>query len=186
MGRHESHGEQAEARRHVRGSGDGVRRSPHADRFRCASRRSVQPFSAALPATAPSSSSTRRRIMTKQSVSSARAAQPARSVKPTKKTARSRRATEPSTASLRQIPEMDVEQAVRRNPYAARIARDGYSVHILRGRPRKGTETGPTVTKSVRLPPEVWSRLHERAEAAGIPLHALLRQALLAWLERVA
>ena len=32
---------------------------------------------------------------------------------------------------------------------------------------------GPTVTKSVRLPPEVWARLEEEARAGGIPLHAL-------------
>ena len=33
------------------------------------------------------------------------------------KTAPSGRATEPSAASLREMPEMDVEQAVRRNPF---------------------------------------------------------------------
>ncbi len=81
---------------------------------------------------------------------------------------------------------MDLSRAERRNPYAARIAREGYTVHVRRGRPRRGQETGPTVTKSVRLPPEVWERLQERARAEGKPLHALVRFALLAWLERVA
>ena len=37
--------------------------------------------------------------------------------KRTEKTAPSGRATEPSAASLREMPEMDVEQGVRRNPY---------------------------------------------------------------------
>ena len=52
---------------------------------------------------------------------------------------------EPSKASLREIPEVDFGTAkVRRNPYAARVAAEGI-VHVRRGRPRKGTETGPTV-----------------------------------------
>lgn len=93
---------------------------------------------------------------------------------------------EPSASSLREMPEMNFSRAERRNPYAARIDRDGYSVHVRRGRPRRGSETGPTVTKSVRLPPEVWAQLQERASAEGVPLHALLRAALIAWLERVA
>jgi hypothetical protein len=84
------------------------------------------------------------------------------------------------------MPEMDLTQASRRNPYAARIAREGYTVRLTRGRPRKGEEAGPTVTKSVRLPPEVWERLKERARVEGVPLHALLRAALLAWLEHAA
>jgi len=81
---------------------------------------------------------------------------------------------------------MDLSRAVRRNPYAARLAGEGYTVQVTRGRPRKGSETGPTITKSVRLPPEVWNRLQERARAEGVPLHALLRVALLTWLEQVA
>ena len=97
-----------------------------------------------------------------------------------------RRPREPSAGSLREMPEMDLSRAERRNPYAARLARDGYTVHVRRGRPRRGEETGPTVTKSVRLPPEIWARLEEEARAGGIPLHALVRSALLAWLERAA
>ncbi len=79
---------------------------------------------------------------------------------------------------------MDMTRAARRNPYAARIARDGYVVNVKRGRPPKGSEAGPTVTKSVRLPPEVWEQLEASARARGIALHALLRAALLAWLEQ--
>jgi len=121
--------------------------------------------------------------MAKPSVSSARARRRAPKGKRTKK---ARPAVEPSPQSLRELPEMDLGRAVRRNPYAERLAREGYTVHVTRGRPRKGEETGPTVTKSVRLPPEVWQRLEERARAQGMPLHALLRTALLAWLEQVA
>ena len=78
----------------------------------------------------------------------------------------------PSRASLR---EMNFDKAkVRRNPYALRIAAEGISIHVGRGRPRKGTETGPTVPRSVRFPARVWKNLEKRAKAEGIPLHAAL------------
>jgi len=86
----------------------------------------------------------------------------------------------PSRASLR---EMNFDKAkVRRNPYALRIAAEGISIHVGRGRPRKGTETGPTVPRSVRFPARVWRHLEKRAKAEGIPLHAALRAAVLAWI----
>jgi hypothetical protein len=51
---------------------------------------------------------------------------------------------EPSRASLRDIPEVNFDKAkVRRNPYALRVAAEGIAIHVGRGRPRKGTETGP-------------------------------------------
>lgn len=64
---------------------------------------------------------------------------------------RATKTREPSQASLREIPEVDFEHGgERRNPYAARIAAEG--IHVRRGRPTKGTETGPTVPRSVRVP----------------------------------
>src|SRR5437868_13738451 len=67
---------------------------------------------------------------------------------------------EPSRASLREMPEVNFDKGkVRRNPYALRIAAEGISIHAGRGRPRKGTETGPTVPRSVRFPPECGSIL---------------------------
>jgi hypothetical protein len=96
---------------------------------------------------------------------------------------KSRRASqEPSRASLREMPEVDFKTAkVTRNPYAARIAAEGISIHTARGRPRKGTETGPTVPKSVRFPAEVWKHLEQRAKRKGLTLHAALREAVLEW-----
>ena len=89
----------------------------------------------------------------------------------------------PSAQSLREIPEVDFSRAkVRRNPYAARIAEEGISVHLRRGRPAKGAETGPTIPRSVRFPEGVWKQLQRRAKAEGLPLHAALRAAVLAWL----
>jgi hypothetical protein len=89
----------------------------------------------------------------------------------------------PSRASLREMPEVNFDKArVRRNPYALRIAKEGISIHVGRGRPRKGTETGPTIPRSVRLPADVWTHLERRAKAQGMPLHAALRAAVLAWI----
>jgi hypothetical protein len=94
-----------------------------------------------------------------------------------------RKAEEPSRSSLREMPELDFKNArVRRNPYARRIAAEGISVQVDRGRPKKGTETGPTIPRSIRFPASVWRHLTRRAKAEGIPLHAALRAAVLAWL----
>src|SRR6266849_1864113 len=99
------------------------------------------------------------------------------------KKASSKKAREPTRASLREIPEVDFDKAkVRRNPYALRIAKEGISIHAGRGRPRKGTETGPTVPRSVRFPARVWRHLERRAKAQGMPLHAALRAAVVAWI----
>ncbi len=91
---------------------------------------------------------------------------------------------EPSRAALREMPEVDFGAAkVRRNPYAERIAAEGI-VHVRRGRPRKGEETGPTIPRSIRFPAPVWKRLEKRAKAKGITLHAALREAIIAWAGR--
>lgn len=92
----------------------------------------------------------------------------------------------PSRASLEAIPEVDFASAsVRKNRYAARIQKAGIVLQVGRGRPRREAETGPTVTKSVRLPPAVWAKLEKRARAEGIAVHALLRRAILELAERV-
>ena len=98
------------------------------------------------------------------------------------KKATGRKLRGPSRASLR---EMNFDKAkVRRNPYALRIAAEGISIHVGRGRPRKGTETGPTVPRSVRFLTRVWRHLEKRAKAEGIPLHAALRAAVMAWINK--
>jgi len=96
--------------------------------------------------------------------------------------ASSRETRAPSRSSLREIPELDFSKArVRRNPYAKRIAQEGISVHLSRGRPQRGMETGPTVPRSVRFPEHVWRHLERQAKAEGLTLHAALRAAVLAW-----
>jgi hypothetical protein len=92
-----------------------------------------------------------------------------------------RKPREPSKASLREIPEVDFTTAkVRGNPYAARVAVEGI-VHVRRGRPKKGTETGPTEPRSIRFPSPIWELLEKRAKAQGLTLHSALRAAILDW-----
>ena len=99
----------------------------------------------------------------------------------------SKKPQEPSRASLKEIPEIDLATAkVRRNPYAKRIAREGISIQTSRGRPRRGEETGPTVPRSIRFPDSIWRQIEKRAAAEGITLHAALRAAVLEWMARHA
>jgi len=94
---------------------------------------------------------------------------------------------EPSKASLKEMPQVDFSKArVRRNSHASRIAKEGITVQVGRGRPRKLTEVGGTSPRSVRFPDEVWEMLERRAKREGITLHAALREAILAWLKQAA
>lgn len=98
-----------------------------------------------------------------------------------------RKATEPSKASLHEIPEVNFATAkIRRNPYAARIAREGIEVQIGRGRRRKLLEGGETEPRSVRFLAAIWKRLEGTAKRKGLTLHAALRKAILEWLKAVA
>lgn len=60
---------------------------------------------------------------------------------------------EPTAASLRELPEVDVECfRVRRNPYAARIAREG----------RKVVHEGPRASSLADMPEPDFDRVHVR------------------------
>lgn len=84
-------------------------------------------------------------------------------------------------------PEVDfVGAKVRKNPYAARIAREGITVQVGRGRPTKLLEGGPTTPRSVRFSAEVWRRIEKEASKKGLTLHAALREAILEWLHHAA
>ena len=94
---------------------------------------------------------------------------------------------EPSKRSLEEMPEVDFTKArVRRNHHAARVAKDGITVQVGRGRPKKLDEVGGTSPRSVRFPEAVWKRIEARAKKKGITLHAALREAILAWVENAA
>src|SRR2546428_11169534 len=97
------------------------------------------------------------------------------------KKAKKRSAREPSAASLREIPEVDFSRVrVRRNPYAARIAREGIVIQVGRGRPKKMLEVGGTRPRSVRVPAAIWEAIPGRARAKGLTVHAALREAIMA------
>jgi hypothetical protein len=103
------------------------------------------------------------------------------------KMAKHRKHSEPSAASLAEIPEIDFSRVkVRRNPYAAKLAKDGIVLQVGRGRPKKILEVGGTRPRSVRFPDDVWKRLESRARAKRLSLHAALRMAILAWLKDAA
>jgi hypothetical protein len=97
------------------------------------------------------------------------------------------RPREPSRASLKEIPEIDFSRAkVRRNPYAKRIAQEGTTVQVGRGRPRRLLEVGGTEPRSIRFPEVIWKKLESRARRRGMTLHAALREAILEWLHDAA
>src|SRR5438093_747479 len=124
--------------------------------------------------------------MRRKSASSARGARPGMRGGDMKK-AKTRSQREPSAASLREIPEVDFSKSrIRRNPYAARVAREGLVVQIGRGRPRKLLEVGGTRPRSVRFSEVVWKQIEVVARARGLSVHAALREAILAWLGRAA
>ena len=89
------------------------------------------------------------------------------------KKAKKRSTREPSAASLREIPEVDFSRVkVRRNPYAARIAREGIVVQVGRGRPKRLLEVGGTRPRSVRFPDGIWKQIEKTARARGLTVHA--------------
>ena len=91
----------------------------------------------------------------------------------------------PSAASLREIPEVRFSRATaRKNPYAVRVAAEG--IQLVPGRPKKGSEKGATVPRSIRFPELVWRQIERLAKAEGLTLHAALRVAVLEWMRREA
>jgi len=94
------------------------------------------------------------------------------------KKTRARRYKEPSAASLRAIPPLDLATATSRpNPFIGRLATEA---RTRRGRPKRGTETGGSTTRGIRFSDSAWERLKQCAEAEGVSLHAYLRAAVAA------
>jgi len=86
---------------------------------------------------------------------------------------------EPSSASLAEIPEVELHSAKRRrNPFVKQIDPSALQMHVRRGRPSLGDESGPTVTRSVRLPVPLAKALELLAKHEGITVHALMRMTL--------
>jgi hypothetical protein len=72
----------------------------------------------------------------------------------------------PSRKSLREMPEADLTRSrIRPNRYAAKAITSASKIQYGKGRPRKGTEVGPTPTRSIRFPDAVWKDLENEARA---------------------
>lgn len=85
----------------------------------------------------------------------------------------------PSRASLAEIPEVDLRAAKRRkNPFAKYLNESALAMHTRRGRPSRGEEAGPTVTRSIRLPVALAKALEALARDEDITVHALMRNVL--------
>jgi hypothetical protein len=57
---------------------------------------------------------------------------------------------------------------------------DAVRIRIAPGRPPKGQEA-PVQVKAVKMPQAFWEAFQHSAEAAGLTLHAAMRNALLEW-----
>ena len=94
---------------------------------------------------------------------------------------------EPSKVSLKEMPEVDFKKTrTRPNHHAQRIAKEGITVQIGKGRPKKLAEVGGTSPRSVRFSEEVWKIIESHARKRGLTLHAALREAILAWVQEAA
>jgi hypothetical protein len=102
-----------------------------------------------------------------------------------KKTSKNR-AAEPSAASLRAIPELDLSRAVVLGRGAAGLRRARAMLKAQRGRPRKGIRAAGSSPRSVRFTDKTWLELERRAKRRGVTLHALLREVIADWLNKAA
>ncbi len=96
------------------------------------------------------------------------------------------RATEPSRASLRDIPEIDFSNAAVLGRGAAGIRKARALLKTRQGRPKKGTRPDGSSPRSIRFSDPMWHELEQRAKRRGVPLHALLREVIAEWLTRAA
>ena len=97
-----------------------------------------------------------------------------------------RRATEPSRASLRDIPEIDFSKAVVLGRGAAGLRKAQTLLKTRQGRPKKGARPDGSTPRSIRFSDPMWHELERRAKRRGVPLHALLREVIAEWLTKAA
>jgi hypothetical protein len=103
-----------------------------------------------------------------------------------KKRTRKKRVPEPSTASVREIPEIDFEKAVVLGRGAEGLRKARALFKTKRGRPKKGARPDGSRPRSIRFSDAMWRDLEQRAKQRGIPLHALLREVIAEWLVKAA
>ena len=97
-----------------------------------------------------------------------------------------RQATEPSRASLRDIPEIDFSKAVVLGRGAAGLRKVQALLKTRQGRPKNGTRPDGSSPRSIRFSDSMWRELERRAKRRGVPLHALLREVIAQWLTKAA
>jgi hypothetical protein len=97
-----------------------------------------------------------------------------------------KRLSEPSAASLRAIPELDLSKAIVLGRGAKGLQRARALLKERRGRPHKGVTPSGSIPRSVRFTEQMWRELERRAKRRGMTLHALLREVIAEWLTRAA
>lgn len=97
---------------------------------------------------------------------------------------KSNRHVGPSKLSLKVIPEADFsKEKWKRDGKYARLYAKGV-VLPGRGRPKKGTVSGPSVQKTIRIPEAIWRLVETRARQRGCAPNAEVTLALTDWVKR--
>ena len=103
-----------------------------------------------------------------------------------KTSSRKKRVSEPSAASLREIPEIDFTKAQVLGRGAVGLRRARALLRAQRGRPKKGVHPGGSSPRSIRFSDAMWRDLERCAKRRRITLHALLREVIAEWLTKAA
>lgn len=91
-------------------------------------------------------------------------------------------ATEPSAASLRDIPELDLSTAVKLGRGAAGMRNAIEFAQAVRGRPKAGAKPAGSSVRSLRLTDEAWAELERQAVLLDTTLHKLVVYIVVGWL----
>jgi hypothetical protein len=103
-----------------------------------------------------------------------------------KKTSVRRRSVEPTSRSLKEIPEIDFSTAVVLGRGQKGLERARALMIAKRGRPRKGARPDGSTPRSIRFSDRMWRDLERRAKRRRMSLHALLREVIADWLTKAA
>ena len=81
----------------------------------------------------------------------------------------------PEVLKARHAEDAALAEAQRNEPFTAALR-----IRVVPGRPPKGEEA-PVQVKAVKMPAAFWDSFQSQAQAAGLTLHAAMRNALLEW-----
>lgn len=94
--------------------------------------------------------------------------------------------SEPTSRSLKEIPELDFSTAIVLGRGHEGLKRARVLMNAKRGRPRKGARPDGSTPRSIRFSDRMWRDLERRAKRRHVSLHALLREVIADWLTRAA